>query len=81
MFDLQSAVQNRAERLDVRERVLDERENRLRRAEDLLREREARLHQRSDPISGAVAAVSVGRNDPCPCRSGLKYKRCHGRPT
>jgi preprotein translocase subunit SecA len=20
----------------------------------------------------------VGRNDPCPCGSGLKYKRCHG---
>jgi HEAT repeat protein len=23
----------------------------------------------------------VGRNDPCPCGSGKKYKRCHGRPT
>jgi preprotein translocase subunit SecA len=22
--------------------------------------------------------VTVGRNDPCPCGSGLKYKRCHG---
>ncbi len=22
--------------------------------------------------------VKVGRNDPCPCGSGLKYKRCHG---
>lgn len=22
-----------------------------------------------------------GRNDPCPCGSGLKYKRCHGRST
>ena len=21
----------------------------------------------------------VGRNEPCPCGSGLKYKRCHGR--
>ena len=20
----------------------------------------------------------VGRNDPCPCGSGKKYKRCHG---
>ncbi|MXX80562.1 MAG: FAD-dependent oxidoreductase [Chloroflexi bacterium] len=26
-----------------------------------------------------VAAQSVGRNDPCPCGSGKKYKRCHGR--
>jgi predicted aspartyl protease len=22
---------------------------------------------------------SVGRNDPCPCDSGKKYKKCHGR--
>jgi preprotein translocase subunit SecA len=21
----------------------------------------------------------VGRNDPCPCGSGKKYKHCHGR--
>ena len=23
--------------------------------------------------------VSVGRNDPCPCGNGLKFKKCHGR--
>jgi len=23
--------------------------------------------------------VNVGRNDPCPCGSGRKYKNCHGR--
>ncbi len=22
----------------------------------------------------------IGRNDPCPCGSGRKYKKCHGRP-
>ena len=22
--------------------------------------------------------AAVGRNDPCPCGSGLKFKRCHG---
>jgi preprotein translocase subunit SecA len=21
----------------------------------------------------------VGRNDPCPCGSGKKYKHCHGK--
>ena len=21
----------------------------------------------------------VGRNDPCPCGSGKKYKKCHGK--
>jgi len=26
-----------------------------------------------------VRAAKVGRNDPCPCGSGKKYKKCHGR--
>ena len=31
----------------------------------------------SQPAPGVVAAV--GRNEPCPCGSGKKYKHCHGR--
>ncbi len=27
----------------------------------------------------AKAALKIGRNDPCPCGSGKKYKACHGR--
>ena len=27
----------------------------------------------------AAAGVRVGRNDPCPCGSGKKYKQCHGK--
>jgi preprotein translocase subunit SecA len=31
------------------------------------------------PLGRATAAVpDVGRNDPCPCGSGKKYKKCHG---
>ena len=26
-----------------------------------------------------IAASKVGRNDPCPCGSGLKYKKCCGK--
>ena len=26
------------------------------------------------------AFARVGRNDPCPCGSGRKFKRCHGDP-
>ena len=26
----------------------------------------------------SVAVKKVGRNDPCPCGSGLKYKKCCG---
>ena len=29
--------------------------------------------------SGAAEYPKVGRNDPCPCGSGKKYKQCHGR--
>ncbi|MBI3817799.1 MAG: preprotein translocase subunit SecA [Planctomycetes bacterium] len=31
------------------------------------------------PAQTGGAARSVGRNDPCPCGSGKKYKQCHGR--
>jgi len=30
---------------------------------------------RAPPLAGAA---EVGRNDPCPCGSGKKYKKCHG---
>ncbi|CAB3924738.1 preprotein translocase subunit SecA [Achromobacter sp. ACM03] len=37
----------------------------------------------SEPESGAQpvrnALPKVGRNDPCPCGSGKKYKQCHGK--
>jgi preprotein translocase subunit SecA len=29
--------------------------------------------------AAAVAGKKVGRNDPCPCGSGKKYKHCHGK--
>jgi preprotein translocase subunit SecA len=28
--------------------------------------------------SGGAHSGKIGRNDPCPCGSGKKYKRCHG---
>ena len=36
---------------------------------------------RSEPESTTVVRTypKVGRNDPCPCGSGKKYKYCHGR--
>ncbi|MEG1691140.1 MAG: preprotein translocase subunit SecA, partial [Hafnia sp.] len=51
-------------------------------------ERLARQQQLSHVDDETVAAQSlasqtgerkVGRNDPCPCGSGKKYKQCHGR--
>jgi len=26
-----------------------------------------------------ISIPKTGRNHPCPCNSGLKYKKCHGR--
>ena len=47
----------------------------------------ARKAQPREAEGGSDAAVQtvrregrkVGRNDPCPCGSGKKYKKCHGR--
>jgi len=30
-------------------------------------------------FSHTTTGAKVGRNDPCPCGSGKKYKKCHGR--
>ena len=32
----------------------------------------------SQPAPGATDWSNVGRNDPCPCGSGKKFKKCHG---
>ncbi len=48
------------------------------------------LRHKTDPAASAVAdsesedrrfynGVKVGRNDPCPCGSGKKFKKCCGR--
>jgi len=43
------------------------------------------LHSNRDESSGPQpvrkADKKVGRNDPCPCGSGKKYKKCHGLAT
>ena len=31
------------------------------------------------PVKPLEAANIVGRNDPCPCGSGKKYKKCCGK--
>ena len=36
----------------------------------------AEARRRRKPV---VSKERVGRNEPCPCGSGKKYKHCHGR--
>jgi len=37
------------------------------------------VSEEPDVATLAAAVPKVGRNDPCPCGSGKKYKQCHGR--
>jgi len=44
-------------------------------------EKEMRLQagaNQAEPPKPVRAGAKVGRNDPCPCGSGKKYKKCHG---
>lgn len=34
---------------------------------------------KADPLQEARSKIKIGRNDPCPCGSGKKYKKCCGR--
>ena len=73
------ALADRSDRLERRvvdlEAELASRERELtltgQRLEDLERRLRAALVWSGD-------ARKMGRNDPCPCGSGVKYKRCHG---
>ncbi|PWC15717.1 preprotein translocase subunit SecA [Brenneria roseae subsp. americana] len=50
-------------------------------AERLARQQQL-SHQEEDSLntgSPVHAERKIGRNDPCPCGSGKKYKQCHGR--
>ena len=71
--------------LGEREAVLDERERDLEQREERIslagqRVGTVGMEPKPPPLELAPAGVVPrdGRNDLCPCGSGLKYKRCHG---
>jgi preprotein translocase subunit SecA len=37
------------------------------------------VSQEADPATQIAQVPKAGRNDPCPCGSGKKFKLCHGR--
>ena len=48
-------------------------------------EAQLRAHQEAQAVQQMAeekkvirATIKVGRNDPCPCGSGKKFKSCHG---
>ena len=66
-------------RLDGKEQALRE-NSRFRKVGDRWLYVDGQAAQISGSASGvaAVARPGIGRNDPCPCGSGKKYKRCCG---
>ena len=80
VFSEQAADQaeQRASRLDAREQELDNRAERLRMKEAHLSSWEHRVRMQRPTGAPARAGTKVGRNERCPCGSGLKYKHCHG---
>jgi hypothetical protein len=66
----EAELTRRQQTLDVRERSIEAREQWLR---AVAQPQAARL-----AAMQPVEMPKVGRNEPCPCGSGTKYKRCHG---
>lgn len=70
----------------VREREVEASEERLRRWAERLRlmERELEVRDRRVQFASKLVprptgpSVKAGRNERCPCGSGLKYEHCHG---
>ena len=56
---------------------LDELAKRARSKEDLDAEKE--LIDKTEKVDPIHTDQEPGRNDPCPCGSGKKYKKCCGR--
>jgi uncharacterized protein len=46
---------------------------------DILTERQKELYREQKKSGTIVKEKKIGRNDPCPCGSGKKYKFCCGR--
>jgi len=91
--DSPTLAEHASEKLAIRERELIARETQIAATEERVRLWSNRLHRREAELDGreqrveliskvvrqtTVADGKVGRNQRCPCGSGLKYKRCHG---
>jgi hypothetical protein len=66
----EAELARRQQNLDVRERSIEAREQWFRAMAQTQATRRA--------VRQPVEIPKVGRNEPCPCGSRTKYKRCHG---
>ena len=79
---LVEALADRSDRLERRvvdlEGELASRERELTLTGQRLEDLERRLRAERSRLVWSGDILKVGRNDSCPCGSGVKYKRCHG---
>jgi hypothetical protein len=77
----EAAVADREGRLGGEEQRLRAWGERLRLWEDELQRREQQTEFVEElAVRSRATSSKVGRNERCPCGSGLKYKHCHGLP-
>ena len=73
------AAQGQEELREAREQRTDMSKVSAHRTGEAAREAgEAVSRRRSKPETFKRTEKKIGRNDPCPCGSGKKYKQCHG---
>ncbi len=60
-----------------KKRQLSDLAGKARSIEDI--EAEEELLEKTEKVEPIKAEAAPGRNDPCPCGSGKKYKKCCGR--
>ncbi len=79
---LKAHIPMSAEAQEAQERHRSSMSNMQMRKDDVLSQSNERGMQDTRPQQKATPVhneLKIGRNDPCPCGSGKKYKNCHGR--
>ena len=72
---IQAAAEARQQRIQIERAQEEERED----MSKYRTEKPGLDNEKSAPQEPVRAEKRVGRNDPCPCGSGKKYKNCHGQ--
>ncbi len=52
--------------------------NNIAQSSSQMRQAAQQANRQPQPVQPRKAEKTIGRNDPCPCGSGKKYKQCHG---
>ena len=71
-------IQSQEEALEAAE-AIEERSERIHNVTYTHPNEDGSVSEEADPATVVAQVPKVGRNDPCPCGSGKKYKQCHGR--